>query len=54
MAPSPAVAAQSADCAVPAAPATLLLLQCPECKEGDLDFSIPVYREITGEQQLTH
>ncbi|KAL4448207.1 hypothetical protein ABPG75_005426 [Micractinium tetrahymenae] len=21
---------------------------CPECKEGDVDFSIPVYREITG------
>ncbi|EFN56252.1 hypothetical protein CHLNCDRAFT_51929 [Chlorella variabilis] len=21
---------------------------CPECKEGDVDFSIPVYRDITG------
>ncbi|PRW44946.1 Expansin 1 [Chlorella sorokiniana] len=22
--------------------------QCPECKEGDVDFSIPAYRDITG------
>lgn len=26
----------------------MIVDQCPECKRGDLDFSFPVYRDITG------
>lgn len=26
----------------------MIVDQCPECKEGDVDFSIPAYNELTG------
>ena len=37
------------ECRVRGKDVTVMIVdQCPECKKGDLDFSIPAYRDITG------